>query len=65
MYYILHKPYGTDEPWIELPNGTRSKKEAREIAKTLHAQVKEDGSRQVNIKICVGKGRDRRELLRQ
>ena len=64
MFYILHKPYGTNEPWLELPGGTRSQKEAREKVKTLVAQTKEDGSRQVNVKLCVGKGRDRRELLR-
>lgn len=63
MYYILHKPYGTNEPWLELPYGIRSKKEAIARAKALHAQVKEDGSRQVNIRLCVGKGRDRRVIL--
>lgn len=63
MYYILHKHYGTNEPWLELPYGIRSKKDAIASAKTLHAQVKEDGSRQVNIRLCVGKGRDRRVIL--
>lgn len=64
MFYILHKPYGTNEPWLELPHGIRSEKEAREKVKILISQKKEDGSRMVSVRLCVGRGRDRRDILR-
>lgn len=64
MYYILHKPYGTEEPWTELPEGIRSGKEARATLKALVSQTKEDGTRKLNAKLCIGKGRDRRDIIR-
>ncbi len=64
MYYILHKPYGTNEPWLELPYGICSAKKAREALRTLEAQTKEDGSRLMNLKLCIGRGRDRRDIVR-
>lgn len=63
MNYVLYKPHGSEEPWNELP-GFRSKKDAREAVKTLVAETKEDGSRAVDVKLCVGKGRNRRDILR-
>lgn len=63
MNYVLYKPHGSDEPWLELP-GFRSAKDAKVAVKTLVAETKEDGSRAVDVKLCVGKGRNRRDLLR-
>ena len=63
MYYILHRPYGSNLPWLELP-GFRSQKPAREALKTLAAQTKSDGTRLCDAKMCVGKGRDRRDIVR-
>ena len=62
MYYVLHKPYGAETSWLEL-DSFRSKKTALEAMKTLRAQTKPDGSRLCNAKLCIGKGRDRREIL--
>ena len=63
MNYVLYNPHGSDAPWQELP-GFRSAKEAKAAVKTLVAETKEDGSRAVDVKLCVGKGRDRRDILR-
>lgn len=63
MFYILHKPYGTEEPWTELPEGIRSSKEARATLKDLVNRTKEDGTRELNAKMCVGRGRDRRDIV--
>lgn len=62
MYYVLHRPHGTDKPWLEQPY--RSRKDAIGAVKTLESQKKEDGTRILNVKLCIGKGRDRREILR-
>lgn len=62
MYYVLHKPYGSDKPWDELP-GFRSGKDARAAVKVFATQTKEDGSRLANVKLCVGRGRNRRDIL--
>lgn len=63
MYYVLHKPYGEDRPWLELP-GFRNSKDARSAVKTLEAQTKSDGSRLMDVQLCVGKGRNRRTILK-
>ena len=63
MKYVLYKPHGSDTPWLELP-GFRSAKEARAAVETLVSQTKEDGSRAVDVKLCVGKGRNRRDILK-
>ena len=63
MFYILHKPYGTEEPWTELPEGIRSSKEARATLKDLVNRTKEDGTRELNAKMCVGRGRDRHDIV--
>lgn len=62
MYYVLHKPHGTDYPWQELP-GFRSRKDARSAVTTLAGQRTPDGSRLCDVQLCVGKGRDRRVIL--
>ena len=62
MFYVLHRPRDTDKPWLELPY--RGKKEALAAVKTLESQKKEDGTRILNVKLCIGRGRDRREILR-
>lgn len=61
MYYVLHRPHGSDKPWDELP-GFRSKKPALDAVKTLERQKDPDGSRLCDVKLCVGKGRDRRDI---
>ena len=63
MYYILHKPRGSDKPWQELP-GFRNKKPALEAFKTLEQQKTPDGERLADVKLCIGKGRDRRVILK-
>lgn len=63
MYYVLHRPYGSDLPWLELP-GFRSGKDAKAAVRTLLDQKKEDGSRLMNVKLCIGRGRDSRDILR-
>ena len=62
MYYVLHKPHGTDKPWQELP-GFRSRKDARTALTTLVAQRDKDGNRVCEAKLCIGKGRDRRDIV--
>ena len=62
MYYVLHKPHGSDKPWQELP-GFRSCKEAKAAVKTLAGQRTPEGERIADVKLCVGKGRDRRDIL--
>lgn len=64
MYYILHKPRDTDEPWTELPEGIRNYPKARDEVKALIAKTNEDGSQALNVRLCVGRGRNRRDLLR-
>lgn len=64
MYYILHKPRDTDEPWTELPKGFRKRDQALGTFEYLIAQKNEDGTKALNVKLCVGKGRDRRVILR-
>lgn len=61
MYYVLHRPRGTDKPWLEQP--FRSRKDARSALTTLVAQRDTDGSRLCEVKLCVGKGRDRRDIV--
>lgn len=63
MNYVLYRPHGSDNPWQELP-GFRSAKDAKAAVKTLVAETNEDGSRAVDVKLCVGKGRNRRDILR-
>ena len=62
MYYVLHKPHGEKLPWLELP-GFRSSKEARAAVKTLDSQRTNDGGRLCDVKLCVGRGRNRRDIL--
>lgn len=62
MYYVLHRPHGTGKPWLELP-GFRSQKDARAAAKTLQSQKTPEGERIADVKLCVGKGRNRRDIL--
>ena len=62
MYYILHKPRNTDEPWTELPEGIRNYPKARDKVKELVAKTNEDGSKALNVRL--GRGRNRRDLLR-
>ena len=62
MYYVLHRPHGTDRPWQELP-GFRNKKEARAAVATLAGQRTPKGERLCDVKMCVGKGRNRRDIL--
>ena len=62
MFYVCHRPRDTDKPWLELPY--RRKQEALSAVKTLESQKKEDGTRILNVKLCIGKGRDRREILK-
>lgn len=62
MYYVLHKPHGTDKPWLELPC-FRSVKDAREAVKTLEGQRDPEGNRIADVKLCIGKGRNRRDVL--
>lgn len=62
MYYVLHRPHGSNYPWLELP-GFRSRKDARSAVTTLAGQRKPDGNRLCEVKLCVGKGRDRRDIL--
>lgn len=61
MYYVLHRPRDTDSPYLELP--FRSQKEARTAVKTLADQKKPDGSQVCEVRLCIGKGRDRRTVL--
>ena len=61
MYYVLHRPHGTDKPWLEQPY--RSGKDARSALTTLVAQRDTDGNRLCDAKLCVGKGRDRRDIV--
>ena len=63
MYYVLHRQHGTDRPWLELP-GFRSRKDARSAMTTLVAQRNPDGTRLCEVKLCIGKGRDRREIVK-
>ena len=62
MYYVLHKPHGTEKPWQELP-GFSAQKDARAAVKTLAGQRTPDGKRLCDVKLCVGKGRNRRDIL--
>ena len=62
MNYVLYKPHGSNDPWLELP-GFRSAKDAKAAVKSLVAETNEDGSRSVDVKLCVGKGRNRRDIL--
>lgn len=62
MNYVLFKPRGSNDPWVELP-GFRSAKDAKAAVRTLEAETKEDGSRAVDVKLCVGRGRNRRDIL--
>lgn len=62
MYYVLHKPHGTERPWQELP-GFSSQKDAKAAVKTLAGQRTPDGNRLCDVKLCVGKGRNRRDIL--
>lgn len=64
MYYVLYKPRGTEEPWTELPNGIRNYPKAKDEVKALVAKTNENGSKAFNVKLCVGKDRNRRDLLR-
>ena len=63
MYYVLHRPYGSDLPWDELPS-FRSCKAAKDAVRVLADQKTKDGGPLCNVKLCVGKGRDRRDILR-
>lgn len=63
MYYVLHKPRGSGLPWDELPS-FRSAKDAKDAVRTLADQKAKDGSPLCDVKLCVGKGRDRRDILR-
>lgn len=62
MYYICIKPYGTDEPWKETAN-FRSTKPAEQELRRLIAQKNPDGSWAYAANLCIGKGRDRRDIL--
>lgn len=62
MYYVLHRPHGTDKPWLELP-GFRSGKEAKAAVKTLDGQRTPEGERIADVKLCIGSGRNRRDIL--
>ena len=59
MYYILHKPRDTEEPWTELPEGIRNYPKARDTVKALLTQE----NPALNVRLCVGKGRNRRDIL--
>ena len=61
MYYVLHRPRGTDKPWLEQPY--RSRKDARTALTTLVSQRDPEGNRICDAKLCVGKGRDRRDIV--
>lgn len=63
MYYILHKPRGSDKPWQEL-HGFRNRNAALDAFKTLEQQKAPDGERLADVKLCIGKGRDRRVILK-
>ena len=63
MYYILHKPRNTEEPWTELPEGIRNYPKARDEVKALIAKTNEDGTKALNVRLSVGKGRNRRDIL--
>ena len=63
MYYVLHKPRGAEKPWDELP-GFRSKKDALDAVKTLERQKEPEGGRLCDVKLCIGRGRDRRTILK-
>ena len=62
MYYVLHRPHGTAKEWLELP-GFRCRKDARAAATTLAGQRTPGGERIADVKMCVGRGRDRRDIL--
>lgn len=64
MYYVLYKPRGTEEPWTELPDGFRNYPKARDEVKALVAKTNENGNKTLNVMLCVGRGRNRRDLLR-
>ena len=62
MYYVLHRPHGTDEPWRELP-GYRKRDHAIGEVRFLNDKKDECGKRAYDVKLCVGKGRNRRDIL--
>ena len=64
MYYVLHKPHGSDKPWQEKPTGYRKRDQALGEFEYLIAKKNDDGSRALDVKLCVGKGRDRRTILK-
>ena len=61
MYYVLHRPHGSSRPWLEL--SYRSKNDAMGAVKTLDSQRTKAGGRLADVKLCVGAGRNRREIL--
>lgn len=62
MYYVLHRPRGSTLPYLEI--SFRSGKEAKAAVRTLHEQKKPDGTLLCEVKLCIGKGRNRRDILR-
>ena len=63
MYYIRYKTFNVDEEWQEIPGGYRHRKDAHMMAKALYNRTKEDGTRCMNVQLCIGKGRDRRYVF--
>ena len=61
MYYVLHRPHGSDKPWLEQPY--RSRKDAMGAVTTLDGQRTPEGKRIADVKLCIGNGRDRRDIL--
>ena len=61
MKYVLYKPFGVEAPWAETPY--KHEADARAKIKQLLAINKADGTQMFNVRLCVGKGRDRRTFL--
>lgn len=61
MKYVLCKPYGVEAQWTETPY--KHKADAAAKVRQLLAIKKPDGTQMFNVRLCVGKGRDRRTFL--